>query len=298
MSPMDQGEIFLSEGFKQISMEKTSSPNSNLIQSPQNQRASSKLRNTRLEGQDHLYTSSNPQRISPTRQFLRYFSATNTTLEKIRISEEEYFNVGSHHKLLHFFQDNSQNLFMAKLNQIDLKLEKFELKIKSKIPVFHRSIITPLGDIYITGGLDPNTKRRATSQVSKFNYRTSYLDPCQNMNYPRHSHSICWADGSIYVVGGAVSDQDEYLNKCEKFDVETSRWTIIADCKYGSVGSVLANFRDLFIFKFGGKPDSLSAWNSQIETYSIQRDEWQIVKISQENFNLPSFGAALQINET
>jgi len=68
------------------------------------------------------------------------------------------------------------------------------------IPNFHKSITTPNGDIYLTGGRNPDGNK--SNDIYKFDMRTRKLVPIAKMKYPRSSHGVVYMNGKIYLCGG------------------------------------------------------------------------------------------------
>ena len=80
------------------------------------------------------------------------------------------------------------------------------------------------------------------------------------MIVPRHSHGICFCDGTIYVAGinfsnlliyyyyikgGNSNDENEICtNRCEKYDINAKRWIEIAPMVNKATGLSLAAFND------------------------------------------------------
>lgn len=100
------------------------------------------------------------------------------------------------------------------------------------------------------------------------------LKPMQCMNITRAIHGMCQLGDMIYTVGGTMTnDENSSLNKAERFDTSSERWTSISDCKYKTSGSCLVASKDKHIIKIGGKLDIFTPCTA-IEVYDIARDLW------------------------
>ena len=68
-----------------------------------------------------------------------------------------------------------------------------ELKIDFRIPVFHRSVATKIGDIYLIGGTEVDGKKEVSNKVYIYNKSESktYLVNGPRMNTERTCHSVC-----------------------------------------------------------------------------------------------------------
>lgn len=94
------------------------------------------------------------------------------------------------------------------------------------------------------------------------------------MNTTRAIHGMCQLGDMIYTVGGTLTnDENSSLNKAERFDITSERWTSISDCKYKTSGSCLVGSKDKHIIKIGGKLDIFTHCTA-IEVYDIARDLW------------------------
>lgn len=83
--------------------------------------------------------------------------------------------------------------------------------------MFHRSIITPDGRIYLVGGVDVLHKNKSLTSTYLLDVNRNTLDVCSQMNFERNSHSLVVAQDSIFAVGGLNNnDEDIYLTSCER----------------------------------------------------------------------------------
>jgi len=73
-----------------------------------------------------------------------------------------------------------------------------------------------------------------------------------NMLNERSSHSICYLDQRIYIIGGFSGPDGEVTRECEVFDLQTLKCTKIAPLNTPSANSAAASFSGQYIFKFGG----------------------------------------------
>jgi hypothetical protein len=86
---------------------------------------------------------------------------------------------------------------------------------KQLMPCFFKSIITPTGEIYLTGGSEDEKRYR---DIYKFNYDKISLELVCKMNTDRSSHSICYLANCIYLIGG-FSKNGETSHECEVFKI-------------------------------------------------------------------------------
>jgi len=83
------------------------------------------------------------------------------------------------HKLLHFFQNDENKLHVLDLERLfnnrGGKFEVINLNIDFKISHFHKSVITPFGDIFLAGGCHPNDIKNKLSSFYMVDYRKNTL---------------------------------------------------------------------------------------------------------------------------
>jgi hypothetical protein len=72
------------------------------------------------------------------------------------------------------------------------------------------------------------------------------------MTMERSSHSICYVDGKIYLIGGFSGPDGDVTRECEIFDPQTRSCHKISPLNTPSANSAATAFAGQFIFKFGG----------------------------------------------
>ncbi|EAR85568.1 kelch motif protein (macronuclear) [Tetrahymena thermophila SB210] len=260
------------------------------------------------------YTTSNPSSQRPSvsqhgdERISQSQNIENSQLmsyPQILLEQADYFSPQTSRKFLHFFQDNSKIFHYLDLETLskDSQTQQFQqqiLNIQFKIPMYHRSVMTPFGDTYITGGVDVNQKSYVLNTCYKLNYRQATLEPISSMYYPRSNHGIAFCEGYIYVCGGSTNQDNTCLDKCERFDVEIGRWEQISSLNQKCSGCSLSQFSNRFLFKFGGNTDIFTLSNT-IERYDIQLNEWKIIPFNiipnHITMKLPSFCGSCQVNK-
>lgn len=76
----------------------------------------------------------------------------------IPITQKNYFSEDCRHKHLHFFIPSSKELKILDIEgaHVNSNWKSITFKSKQNLPCFFKSIITPQGDIYLTGGSECN----------------------------------------------------------------------------------------------------------------------------------------------
>ena len=208
-------------------------------------------------------------------------------------------------KFLHFFQNDSKFLYLLNIEELNQNaaFNQIPLNIPFKIPHFHKSIISPKGNIYLVGGtsLEQNKK---ISNIYLYDHKTKELKTIGNMLNPRSSHSICYHRDIIYIIGGFLNRQ-EFTTTCETFDLKREKSNSIANLNISSGVPGVCSFNDRYIFKFGGITEGLIL-NNNIERYDITYNCWEIIdakfdthdplRIDLKAFALLSTCCCVQIN--
>lgn len=170
------------------------------------------------------------------------------------------------------------------------KIEEIKLNVSSIIAEEHRSVITPNGEIFISGGYN-SERQRTSDSFCKLNILQKIFSPRPSMKTCRKSHAIICVDKFIYVFGG-IDEKEEVLSKCEKFDLEKEVWIPITNMLRKSCFFNVISFEKNFIFKF------YSANNyNYIEKYEILKNNWVDVQLTfEKNFIFPTLFNGCQIN--
>ena len=241
------------------------------------------------------------------------FGAAGSNIQKVQsfsITMNDYFEPKCPHKVLHFFPFEDKNLFLIDLERIknynESRFEPIPLEIDFRIPNFHKSIITPQGDIFLTGGSISDNSGRKSNGNFIFDWSALTLRGLPNMINGRSSHAMCYLNGIIYVVGGFLNGQT-FTTKCEKYNIQGKNWKQIANLNYNSVACSVTSYNQKYLFKFGGLIDGLLI-NNYIERYDINHDNWIVIeprfnnneslmKTGMKDFKLTSTSSAIQINK-
>jgi len=207
----------------------------------------------------------------------------------------DWFDQNVKCKYLHFFQDNSKKLFLLSLMEENSKFEVIDLDISFKIPVWHRSVISQQGEIFLTGGLNSQRFEDQNSrEVFSYDFERKTLRQRKSMNIGRNSHGICILQDYIYVVGGGTNDSG-YSTECERFRINprnAEEWERIASLNIPSFAPALVAFNNKYLYKIGGML-TVETVNNVIERYDPEADTWTQIKVE---FDLMAYCSVSQIN--
>eukprot|EP01017_Pseudomicrothorax_dubius_P030618 TRINITY_DN3837_c0_g1_i5.p1 TRINITY_DN3837_c0_g1~~TRINITY_DN3837_c0_g1_i5.p1 ORF type:complete len:673 (+),score=73.67 TRINITY_DN3837_c0_g1_i5:2-2020(+) len=217
-------------------------------------------------------------------------SSTSTiprSVNDFEISIDDYFLKNCTQKQLHFFQHRSKYLHLLNLdtvvqgNPVTYKFAKLELAISFRIPRWHKSIVTPDGLIFLTGGIpiegDEGILEDKNSFVYDENKRT--LVPVASMQLNRSGHAITFLGNSIYVIGGFLNSEGEYTETCERYDIPNNRWLSIAPLNFRANNCCACTFNNKYIYKFGGKIHEKHL-NSCVERYDPTVNKWTTIEFA------------------
>ncbi|KAL4480469.1 hypothetical protein ABPG74_020985 [Tetrahymena malaccensis] len=256
--------------------------------------------------------------------------------EIFQVTANDYFDKKSLRKFLHFFQNDDNKLHyidLTELDNYDLKetakssnpsnlsskrvagvdqiynIVTIDLKISFRIPSFHKSIATPIGELFLTGGTIPDGQMNKSGWIYQYDWSSQSLIQLSSMNHPRSSHGIAYLAGKIYVVGG-YEHKHVMTKRCERFNLLTKKWEMISNLNYAATSLSLCSFNGRYLFKFGGIGEGYDnhLLSPYIERYDQLTDSWEVIdpKLSQVhklnkigfNFGLLSTSASIQINKT
>jgi hypothetical protein len=153
----------------------------------------------------------------------------------------------------------------------------YQLNPPFEIPLFSRTLILPLGGIFLCGG--------RASQDS-YGLRTAWLidtpqftwTELDNMKNGHSNHFICLYRDYIFVVAGC-DEKNRFTNKCEKFSLITHKWESI--CSTNEIRDSISGCIDSeanFIYIAGGRIDNGHLART-IERYSIASNFWILLDI-------------------
>lgn len=89
-------------------------------------------------------------------------------------------------------------------------------------------------------------------EIYRYNYEKNSLDFVCKMNNERSSHSICYLNDSIYLIGGFSKNNGQVSSECEAFRISTQSCEPIASLNAPSANSCAVAYGGNYILKFGG----------------------------------------------
>ena len=99
-----------------------------------------------------------------------------------------------------------------------------------------------------------------------------------SMPHKKFDFTLCHLNGCLYVICGKDSSS-EVVDTCEKFNINDNSWTSISSvCKKRYAASAIG-FTNNKIYLFGGRSDYNNFMVSEIEEYSVEKNEWSLVHI-------------------
>ncbi|CAD8101429.1 unnamed protein product [Paramecium primaurelia] len=201
------------------------------------------------------------------------------------ITMEDYLLPNVQNKVLHYFKYNSYELNLINLDNPKIT-KKINLKISFPIPVFHQSLITKTGQLYVIGGttIDNNYPNNKSNGIYLFDKNS--LVNVGHLLISRSSHGCCIIGDYIYSISGL--GQGQTLEKsCERFNYILRKSEKIQDCLYPSIASCCVNYNNQYIYKFGGLYEKQQM--NFIERFNIKDMIWQAIDPQITNKDIPLF---------
>lgn len=128
-------------------------------------------------------------------------------LEPFRVTLDDYFDSACPRKYLHFFNQLNNELYVTEcersINSYKADFSKMVFGAFS-LPPYSKSIITPQGDIFLMGGVNPMNEGRLNT-VFSVDFGKRSLRSQTLLITARSSFGACYLNGHIYAVGGLIS---------------------------------------------------------------------------------------------
>ncbi|KAL4501589.1 hypothetical protein ABPG72_018640 [Tetrahymena utriculariae] len=231
-----------------------------------------------------------------------------------QVQMANYLKQDCNYQYLHFFQPKSNILHIVNVQDVKqasngssqnnyLKFYSIQMKTDDPsftVPRFHKSITLRDGSIYLMGGVSPSSNHSKT--VYKYEFTKNKLQAVSEMITGRSGFGCVYApfNNSIYVIGGAC-DEDGVTNQCERYDINTNKWSSISYLNNPTFNPAVCYFQapngKNYLFKFAGKIDDENL-DTTIERYDLQTDRWEIIPTQTQIPILLSSANCCQINST
>lgn len=229
---------------------------------------------------------------------IKPFARKTQTGSHLDVQTKDYFNAGVV-PTIHFFEPETKNLHIYTLPTAyhwdeKVKPEKVQLETEFNIPAYHGSIVNPEGRIFLIGGMGQG--KNGSKRTYEYNPKDRHLTRKADLNADRFGFALCHAKGKIFVVGGI--NATGILGDAECYDIATNTWSTIAAPKIPTAHANLSNYKDQYLFKFGGYGADQKPSNG-VERYDLQTGQWTVVSQHQNVGNtvpINPLAASCQIN--
>ncbi len=108
------------------------------------------------------------------------------------------------------------------LSKNSIHQSKIKLNINFDLPMYHKSVSTTQGDLYLAGGAfqQDNQETIYSKALYKFNEGKNKLERKADMLQNRICHAICYLEHFIYVIAGIGKNkkQEDEINKKEEIE--------------------------------------------------------------------------------
>ncbi|CAD8141350.1 unnamed protein product [Paramecium octaurelia] len=204
------------------------------------------------------------------------------------LQSNEFFR--NKYKLLHFFETGKSVLWLYDLSLPDQLWRPVQISNYVEVLPFSKSLITPDGQIYLTGGSLPNKKK--SNKIYQFNFSNYQLQEIGQMNNGRSSHGLIWKQNELFTIGGYL-DNLQITNSCESFDCLNKRVIKLPNLSNALGSPSVSIFNDV-ITVAGGIMQNM-AINQQIEF--LQKDSWVPCTITSQLTSMASMMCSIQIEQ-
>ena len=160
------------------------------------------------------------------------------------------FANNSPRRYLHFFQHDENLLHYLDLDE-GTDFQAIPLNTNIKVTDFHKSISVSTGDLYLVGGAESEDNLQKSPNIMRFDFDTRGLTLMNKLRFGRSSHSVCFNNRYVYVLGGYLDGQN-LTNRCERYDIVSNKVEEIRPMNYAACSFACCSFGGRYIYKFGG----------------------------------------------
>ena len=91
------------------------------------------------------------------------------------------------------------------------------------------------------------------------------------MKHARSSHSICFNNKYIYILGGYLNDQSP-TNRCERYDITNNKVEEIRPMRYEASSFACCSFAGRYVYKFGGTGENNEIIHNIVTLFRCRSD--------------------------
>lgn len=145
------------------------------------------------------------------------FSNVNNSVvvdEEIAINKRDTFQTTPGFPLMHYFEDNTRNLYLVFQNGGSFEWRRIEMSTTFKIPLYHSSIMTPTNAIMLAGGYSLVGSSETFSNTYMLDFQRQTLTPVGSMLARRAKLGLIRLKDHIYAVGG--TERENKLSSVER----------------------------------------------------------------------------------
>ncbi|CAD8147376.1 unnamed protein product [Paramecium pentaurelia] len=215
-------------------------------------------------------------------------SQISSVYQETYLQQNEFFK--NKYKLLHFFETGKSILWLYDLSLPNQLWRPVQISNYIEVLPFSKSLITPDGQIYLTGGSLPNKKK--SNKIYQFNFQNYQLQEIGQMNNGRSSHGLIWKQNELFIIGGYL-DNLQITNQCEAFDCINKRIIKLPNLSNALGSPSVSIFNDI-VTVAGGIMQNMSI-NQQIEF--LQKDNWVSCIITSQLTTMASMMCSIQIEQ-
>jgi N-acetylneuraminic acid mutarotase len=163
--------------------------------------------------------------------------------------------------------------FIVAIDKNTFDMEGFACPLDLKLKNYQGACRINDSQALVAGGVNREFTK-VTRNTFLVDLKTFQTTLCLDMHYQRFAFDLILADGYIYALGGRqLLDQEPTVtNRCERFDVNTKKWTKIASMNFSRSSHMTVVFGGRIYVAGGHYYQSTSL--TSIESYDAIADEW------------------------
>lgn len=169
---------------------------------------------------------------------------------------------------IYFFGEKNK-ILMYNILKEEWRLLFLPPSINVEFNYYSSSCTLPSGDVLITGGGISNS-------VYLFSTQKALPFPRCPMIHTRKEHASVFLNSYVYVLGGYDGTTNQFLQTCERYDLEKDKWEPIPDMVLKKCAFGACTLNNRYIIVIGGYDGN--ARLDVIERYDTKEQNWELLK--------------------
>lgn len=179
--------------------------------------------------------------------------------------------------------------------------ESCNAKINNKFSLYAGTVELTNDKLIYTGGVQglkmsclETTNTCFVIEFSK-NRKEFIVKDIAPMLEPRSSHTLVKMENYVFAIGGFSKEKGEYLNSCERYNIEKNQWERVLPMKVQRSKPTCIK-KGSYIYTFGGLTNSPEIGSHYGERYSLKEEKWE--SLIYDGYDYPYLVGAVPLNTT